>query len=65
VDIEWAENKLVSANMKAKYERTFKVRTNVPVRVKGMDIVSHPDGNGYYILTINALANQTYTLIVK
>ncbi|MBF0648019.1 glycoside hydrolase family 95 protein [Dysgonomonas sp. GY75] len=62
IDINWKGNKLATATILSTHGNTCRIRTNVPVSVKELNIKSSPDGNGYHILVFDTKENQKYRL---
>lgn len=58
--IEWKDNKLATAIILSTHGNTCKIRTDVPVLIKELNIKSSPDGNGYHILEFSTNINQKY-----
>jgi alpha-L-fucosidase 2 len=63
VDIQWKNNQLVSANILSRQGGICKIRTNVPVKIKGIAVASEKDDLGYYITTIETKKNKNYQII--
>lgn len=64
LDIRWTGNKLTGANIRSLHGGMCKLRTNVPVKISGLDVVSQADDAGYYITTFNTNIKQTYKITV-
>ncbi len=60
VDIQWKNGQLFSANITSKQGNNCQLRTNVPVKVTGLNIVSEKDEKGYYITTFATEAGKIY-----
>lgn len=63
VDMQWKNNKITSAQIKASTDRVCNIRTNTPLKVINTLFKSEKDNNGYYLTTFNALKNKTYKII--
>jgi alpha-L-fucosidase 2 len=62
VNINWAENRLKETSIVSRLGGNSLIRTNQPVRVKGLNIQSKPSAVGY-ILSFKAVKGKSYTLI--
>lgn len=62
VDVQWKNNQLVSANILSKQGGICKIRTNVPVAIKGLSVVSQKDDSGYYITAFETEKGKTYQI---
>ncbi len=65
VDIRWKEGKLFTANILSKQGKTCKLRTTIPVRIKGLNVVSEKDDKGYYITSFQTEAGKKYQVILS
>lgn len=63
VSMDWKDNKLVGATVLSTHGKVCKLRTNVPVRVKGK--LSIPEADGYYIISFETKVNQKYQVEVE
>ncbi len=64
IDIEWQNNKLTQLQIKAMKDGECKIRTNVPLTIKGdKNTISTKDEKGYYITTINMISQNNYIFI--
>lgn len=63
VDMQWKNNKIVSAQIKASIDRVCSIRTDVPLKITNTTFKCEKDNNGYYLTTFNALKNKTYKII--
>ena len=62
VDIQWKNNQLSTATIKSDQGGVCKVRTNVPLTIKGVSTTSQKDSLGYYITTFETQAGNSYQL---
>lgn len=62
VDMVWREGRLAVATILSTRGNDCRVRSAVPVGVKGTRLRSVPDDKGYHILTFDTAAGQKYTL---
>lgn len=61
VDMEWKDKRLVKGTVKADRNAPCRIRTDVPLRVKGIDFVCKQEGE-YYITTFVAESNRKYNI---
>jgi alpha-L-fucosidase 2 len=62
VNIRWADHRLTSAEINSRQGGECRIRTSVPVSVKGANIRSEKDDKGYYVTVIPTLQGKTYQL---
>lgn len=62
VDVQWKENRLVSGTITSKQGNVCKVRTVVPIKVKGLSVNSEKDALGYFVTTFNTEAGKNYRI---
>lgn len=60
VDIKWANNKLVTAKVKANQGGVCKLRTGNPIKIVGQAVTSTKDDKGYYLTTLTTQAGKVY-----
>ncbi|GHT45085.1 hypothetical protein AGMMS49965_21720 [Bacteroidia bacterium] len=65
VDIQWKNSQLVSANILSKQGEICKLRTNAPVKIKGIAVVSQKDDLGYYITQFETEKGKNYQVIMN
>ena len=64
VDIKWDNHKLTNASIKSLAGGNCKIRTAIPIIIKGMNIKSKKDNNGY-VLSFNSQKGKTYQLMAS
>lgn len=62
VDITWKGNELTTATILSTHGNTCKIRTNIPVLVKDLNLKSTPDGKGYHTLVFDTEVKQRYNI---
>ncbi|MDR1342282.1 MAG: glycoside hydrolase family 95 protein [Prevotellaceae bacterium] len=60
VDVLWKSNRLLSASIHSKQGRRCRLRTNIPLKINGLNVVSEKDDLGYYVTTFQTEATKTY-----
>lgn len=63
VDIQWKDNKLISATIKASLDGMCKLRTSIPVTVIGQNVNSVKDGEEYFVTTFKTSPDKEYKVI--
>lgn len=64
VNLKWKNKKLIYADVFSGQGGKCKLRTSVPVKIKGVDVVSQKDDKGYYITSFMTVKGQGYQIIV-
>lgn len=64
VDMEWKDGKLTTSTILSTHGKPCKIRTNVPLKVRDLNITSTSDIEGYYILEFPTKATEKYHLFV-
>jgi alpha-L-fucosidase 2 len=62
VDIQWKNNQLLSASIQSKQGGSCKLKTNVPIKIKGLSIASQKDDSGYYLTTFETEKGFIYQI---
>jgi len=62
VDMQWKEGKIVSASILSTHGKPCKIRTNIPVLVKELNVSSSPDEKGYHVIEFDTNANRKYLI---
>ncbi|MDR2915189.1 MAG: glycoside hydrolase family 95 protein, partial [Tannerella sp.] len=62
VNIKWNEQKLVSAEITSFNGKDCVLRTNTPVKIKGLNITSRKDNQGYHITEFKTEENKKYSI---
>lgn len=62
VDMEWKEAKLTTVTILSTHGKLCRVRTNIPIKNKELNIVSSADIEGYYILEFETQPSVKYHL---
>lgn len=61
IDVKWENNRLRSASLLSKKGNTCVLRTNVPVKVKGVSTTVRKDGK-YFLTTFKTQENKSYQI---
>ena len=62
VDIKWKNGKLLMADVLSKQGNICKLRTNVPVKITGLNVISEKDDKGYYITSFETEKGKAYKI---
>ena len=63
VDMVWKNNQFSSANVLSNQGGNCKLRTNIPISIKGLSITSEKDNLGYYITSFSTESGKKYQVI--
>ena len=63
VDMQWKDGKLTTAKILSKQGGICKLRTDVPVTIKGQDVVSEKDDKGYYITSFRTWPEAVFQVM--
>lgn len=63
VDIKWEKNRLTTAAINSLQGGVCKLRTNIPIKIAGQNVVSEKDGDGYYVTVVNTEAQTVYRIV--
>lgn len=62
VNILWKNKKMTSAVIVSSYNKTCRLRTNIPIKVIGCEFTCMKDKEDYYLTSFEAKINKKYTI---